>query len=71
MEWAFDPSGFRRGAKCCMGAPRGNDFLFAPLGAGRQVAVESKAPVMMMKMMTMTATVTTMMMVVVTTLAVR
>ena len=22
------------GAKCCMGAPRGNDFLFAPLGAG-------------------------------------
>ena len=54
-----------------MGAPRGNDFLFAPLGAGRQVAVESKAPVMMVMMMTMTATVTTMMMVVVTTLAVR
>ena len=21
-------------ANCCMGAPRGNDFLFAPLGAG-------------------------------------
>ena len=30
----FNSSGFRRCAKCCMGAPRGNDFLFAPLGAG-------------------------------------
>ena len=31
----FQPSGFRRGAKCCMGAPRGNDFLFTPLGTKR------------------------------------
>ena len=25
-ERSFDSSGFRRGAKCCMDAPRGNDF---------------------------------------------
>ena len=30
----FDSSGFRRGAKCCMGAPRGIYLSFAPLGAG-------------------------------------
>ena len=30
----FQLLGFRRGAKCSMGAPRGNDFLFALLGAG-------------------------------------
>ena len=28
VEWSFQLSGF------CMGAPRGNDFLFAPLSAG-------------------------------------
>ena len=32
-QMSFDSSGFRCGAKCCMGAPRGSDFLFAPLGA--------------------------------------
>ena len=37
---AFDSSEFRRGAKCCMGAPRGNDFLFAPLGAGVMAHLE-------------------------------
>ena len=36
-------SGFRRGAKCCMGAPRGTDFLFAPLGAGRQTLTVARA----------------------------
>ena len=30
----LQPSGFRRGAKCCMGAPRDANFLFARLGAG-------------------------------------
>ena len=35
IKWPFDPSGFRRGTKCSMGAPSGDDFLFAPLGAGR------------------------------------
>ena len=35
VEWPFQLFGFRRGAKCCMGTPRGNDFLFGPpLGAG-------------------------------------
>ena len=34
LNGPFDSSGFRRGAKCCIGAPRGNDFSFAPLGAG-------------------------------------
>ena len=34
VEMAFEHSGFRRGAKGCKGAPRGNDFLSAPLGAG-------------------------------------
>ena len=34
-KWAFQPSGFGRGAKCCMGAPRSNGFLFAPLSVGR------------------------------------
>ena len=34
VEMALQPSGFRRGAERCMGAPRGNGFLFAPLGAG-------------------------------------
>ena len=34
LKWQFEHSGFRRGARCCMGAPRGNGFLFAPLGAG-------------------------------------
>ena len=34
----FQPSGFRHGAKCCMGALRGDAFLFAALGAGRRQA---------------------------------
>ena len=33
LKWPFAHSGFWRGAKYCMGAPRGNDFVFAPLGA--------------------------------------
>ena len=33
LKWQFQLSGFRCGAECCMGAPRGHDFLFAPLGA--------------------------------------
>ena len=34
MVYKLRHSGFRRGAKCCMGAPRGNDFLLASLGTG-------------------------------------
>ena len=26
LKWPFQPSGFRRGAKCCMAAPRRDDF---------------------------------------------
>ena len=38
---AIEHSGCRRGAKRCMGAPRGNDFACAPLGAGgRQTLAE-------------------------------
>ena len=32
VKWPFEHLGFRRGAKCCMGAPRGNNSSFAPLG---------------------------------------
>ena len=42
-EWPFDSSAFRLGAKCCMGAPRGDDFLFAPLGAGGRTGRWSRA----------------------------
>ena len=35
VKWPFDRSRFRRCAKCCMGAPRGNDFSCVPLGTGR------------------------------------
>ena len=38
IKWPFDSSGFQRGAKCCMGAPCGTDFLSAALGAGSSSA---------------------------------
>ena len=35
MKWTFQPSGFRRGAKCCMGARRAGMISYLPrLGAG-------------------------------------
>ena len=45
-KWPFDRSGCRRGAKCCMNAPRGNDspfegvFSFAAPAPGRQEVIE-------------------------------
>ena len=34
LQWPFQLSGFRRGAKCWMGAPHGDDFLFCPAWRG-------------------------------------
>ena len=34
VEMALATLGFRRSAECCVGAARGNGFLFAPHGAG-------------------------------------
>ena len=41
IKWPLDRSGFRRGAKCCMGAPRRNDFSCAPLGTSGSVSQTS------------------------------
>ena len=43
-KWPFDRSGFRRGAKRCMGVPRGNGFLLVPRLARARVPVWVRAP---------------------------